>query len=199
MSKKQKWLTIKEIAEKLGRAKSTVSSWCNHPQIQRERRGNVWYVLYDGTIKTIASEAKRKPKTEALRLPIRHESEIDKLFCPHCDSPKTRRNGYTNLTGGGCNVRMNCDNCFQPWSVALPHRIKPKDRRRKRDKNHRIERAGPPVPDTPERVIEDRRKWVREYIDRNVALPRILDVFGPSLKKEITQYYREFSNDIRES
>ena len=194
---KQKWLTITEIAKRLGRAKSTVSSWCNYPEIQRERRGNVWYVLYDERIKTIAAEAKRKPKSETLRLPSSHESEIDKLFCPHCDSPKTRRNGYTNLTDGGCNVRMNCDNCFQSWSVALPHRIKPKDRRRKKNKNHRTNRLG--VVDTHERGAEDRRKWVREYIDRNVALPRILDVFGPSLKKEIMQYYREFSDDIRES
>ena len=45
------------------------------------------------------------------------------------------------------------------------------------------------VEDTDERVVLDRKKYVKEYVERGLSLRKILEVFSPSLKDEISDYY----------
>jgi len=189
----REWLTMAEAAHRLGRAKSTVFGWCLRPEVIRERRKNVWHVVFDQTLIDISQESRRKPKRDALILPIQTMKDIKHQVCPHCGSSDWRRGGYSHLAGGAKNVRMNCNDCLAYWSLHLPA----DNKKPKKTSNHCAKRVGPYVPDSPERVVADRRHWVKEYVRDGLKLGKILNVFGPSLKKEITGYYQEFVNELR--
>ena len=191
----REWLTMSEAAHRLGRPKSTVAGWCLRPEITRELRQKVWHVVLDQNLINISQESKRKPKRDALILPIQSLNDIKHQVCPHCGSSDWRRGGYSHLTSGDKNVRMNCNDCLACWSLHLPA----DNKKPKKTSNHCAKRVGPYVPDSPERVGADRRRWVKGYVSDGLKLGHILTVFGPSLKKEITEYYQEFVNESRQS
>ena len=45
--------------------------------------------------------------------------------------------------------------------------------------------------DTWAKVVADRKKWVRSWVERGVPLARVLRVFNPHLHVEIKGYYQQ--------
>ena len=48
--------------------------------------------------------------------------------------------------------------------------------------------------DSPEKVVDDRKKWVATWIEEGKSLERIIGVFNPHLHSEIESYYWQALN-----
>ena len=49
--------------------------------------------------------------------------------------------------------------------------------------------------DTLEKTVQDRQRWVQEWVDEGKSLDRVLAVFGPGLHPEISAYYQQAVTD----
>ena len=52
--------------------------------------------------------------------------------------------------------------------------------------------------DTISRVRSDRRKIIKDMVSRQISLRKALNVFSPTLAKEITRYYKQAQKEIED-
>ena len=52
------------------------------------------------------------------------------------------------------------------------------------------------IGDTMEKVIRDRRRWVRGWVEQGRSVKKVLEVFAPELHSEIEGYYDEYVEEL---
>ncbi|MBR52269.1 hypothetical protein CMK19_00695 [Candidatus Poribacteria bacterium] len=193
---KKEWVTLSEAAKRYDRGVSTINSWLSYPGVISEKRKNKWYVVI-GTLEDISKKSHKKFR---LRNTYKGVDFLSDEKCPVCGSRDWRRSGYMELSSGYRKIKLQCgDNiCGRYWSVPMPDSLQEEDRNRRKVKKVKLVSRKSEVDDTdtPERVISDRKLYVKEFIDKGMSMRVVLSVFGPKLRDEVKGYYLELKREF---
>ena len=187
----EEWVNVSQAAKRIGRNRKTVFNWVrlDPSGVKKRREGNHWMVEMGSVIaKDKASQSKTIQYTR-----LNSIDELEETACPHCHSPRYDRKGWGTLGSGEISIGLKCINpdCNQMFRVRLPAGTKMRKNKKKYIPALTIVRGQPTddPADTWDKVLADRQRFVTDFVKDGLPLRKILAVFSPNMKQEITDYY----------
>ena len=187
----EEWVNVSQAAKRIGRNRKTVFNWVrlDPSGVKKRREGHHWIVEMGSVIaKDKAWQSKTIQYTK-----LNSIDELEETACPHCHSPRYDRKGWGTLGSGEISIGLKCINpdCNQMFRVRLPAGTKMRKNKKKYIPALTIVRGQPTddPADTWDKVLADRQRFVTDFVKDGLPLRKILAVFSPNMKQEITDYY----------
>ena len=199
-----KWMSVSELSKKYDRSRTTIINWLHIYDIKKKKKGNTnrWLVWHDEAFMQVASDPKHARQAKLAILEAISDSQIKTLTCIYCDSKNwVRTRGY-KLKSGQFKYRVDCYDCSESFGLKVPSplaELVPVYGEKKARKTNYKRELGPKDSDTPDLVLRDQYRFIREFIENGLSEEKVVDIFGPAVREVARLIYQECINDIRKS
>ena len=196
-----RWMSVNELAEKYDRSRTTIINWLHIYDIKKKKKGNTnrWLVWHDEAFVRVASDPKHAPQVKREEIEIISDSQIKAQTCTYCGSKNWKRTRGYKIKSGQFKYRVDCHDCLESFNLKVPSplaELVPIYGNGKKTKVGYRRELGPRGADTPEIVLNDQKQYIRDFIESGLSEEKIINIFGPPLRRLAAALYQECINDI---
>ncbi|MBR52270.1 hypothetical protein CMK19_00700 [Candidatus Poribacteria bacterium] len=193
---KDNFLEVKEACDEVGRPLTTVRQWLRDGRVKSWKHEGRWYVDVDD-LRNFSLHSEVRVQAKTTYKGISTKEELESQSCPRCSSSVWERSGYTDVSNGEVNIVLLCKNdvCGRRWSIRVDKNSELLNKRRayrRGVRHYGSSRMGMHLDDDDQRVQDDRKRFVGEFIDEGYDLEKILQIFGEKVHDDVRIHYRYF-------